>query len=173
MILFQLIDIDTNFTTRYSEGIDQQCVSHDNDPKQFSARFNNAIIQADPLLAPGGNPTEASALDEIQQLIDLIYSKPETAKNICWKIYRFFVYAPHTPAGMLLLLMVPSLQKWRTPSSATISRSSPSSRIYCAVNISMKRLQVPSPMIISEALYVRRLTLSYIRCDSSKYRYLI
>ena len=57
----------------------------------------------DPLLLNGGNATEASALDEIQQLIDLIYSKPETAKNICWKIYRFFVYAPHTPAESLAI----------------------------------------------------------------------
>ena len=40
--------------------------------------------------------TEASALDEIRQLVDHIYNKPETARNICWKIYRFFVYAPHT-----------------------------------------------------------------------------
>ena len=69
---------------------------HDNEPKQFSARFNNAVIQADPALMNGGTPTEESALDEIRQLIDLIYSKPETAKNICWKLYRFFVYAPHT-----------------------------------------------------------------------------
>lgn len=77
--------------------------AHDNDPKQFSTRFNNAVIQGDPLLMPGGVPSEASALDEIRQLIDLIYSKPETAKNICWKIYRFFVHAPHTPEASLVI----------------------------------------------------------------------
>lgn len=75
--------------------------AHDNDPKTFSARFNNAVIQGDPLLMNGGNATHESALDEIRQLVDLIYSKPETAKNICWKIYRFFVYAPHTPESSL------------------------------------------------------------------------
>lgn len=67
--------------------------SHDNDPKQFSARFNNHIIQ-------GTATTEESALDEIQQLIDMIYEQSETplaaAKNICWKIYRFYVWGPHT-----------------------------------------------------------------------------
>jgi uncharacterized protein (DUF1800 family) len=75
--------------------------AHDNDPKTFSSRFNTAVIQGDPSLMNGGNATQASSLDEIRQLIDLIYSKPETAKNICWKIYRFFVYAPHTPQASL------------------------------------------------------------------------
>ena len=100
---YSVIDVDTNLPRGIVKGSVNNASSHDNDPKQFSARFNNAIIQADPLLAPGGNPTEASALDEIQQLIDLIYSKPETIKNICWKVYRFFVYAPHTPQESLAI----------------------------------------------------------------------
>jgi len=77
--------------------------AHDNDndpPKQFSARFNNTIIQGDPTLMNGTDATEASALDEIQQLVDMIYTQSETplaaAKNICWKIYRFYVWGPHT-----------------------------------------------------------------------------
>jgi uncharacterized protein (DUF1800 family) len=47
-------------------------------------------------LMPGGNPTEESALDEIAKLIDLIYEQPETARNICRKVYRFYLWAPHT-----------------------------------------------------------------------------
>lgn len=66
--------------------------AHDNSIKQFSDRFNNATIQPDPLLLSGSNATEASALDEISQLIELIYSKPETARNFCRRVYRFFVY---------------------------------------------------------------------------------
>jgi uncharacterized protein (DUF1800 family) len=100
---FTTIDTDTNLPRGTVKGSVNNASAHDNDPKQFSARFNNAIIQADPLLAPGGIPNEASALDEIQQLIDLIYAKPETAKNICWKIYRYFVYAPHTPQESLAI----------------------------------------------------------------------
>ncbi|HEX6893357.1 MAG TPA: DUF1800 family protein [Chryseolinea sp.] len=100
---FAVIDPDTNLPRGTVKGSINNASAHDNDPKQFSARFNNATIQADPLLAPGGTPNEASALDEIQQLIDLIYAKPETAKNICWKIYRFFVYAPHTPQESLAI----------------------------------------------------------------------
>lgn len=68
-------------------------VSHDNDIKQFSTRLGNAVIQPDPLLLdPNGKPTEESALDEISQLIDLLYSKEETARYVCRKIYRFYVY---------------------------------------------------------------------------------
>jgi uncharacterized protein (DUF1800 family) len=93
---FTTIDLDTNLPRGKVRGSVTNASAHDNDPKQFSVRFNNSIIQADPLLMNGGNATEESALDEISQLIDQIYSKPETAKNICWKIYRFFVYAPHT-----------------------------------------------------------------------------
>ncbi|MFZ6014282.1 MAG: DUF1800 domain-containing protein [Bacteroidota bacterium] len=93
---FLTIDPDTNLPRGIVRGSDTNASGHDNDPKIFSERFNNGIIQANPALLNGGNPTTASSLDEIRQLIDQIYGKPETAKNICWKIYRFFVYAPHT-----------------------------------------------------------------------------
>ncbi|WP_018342433.1 DUF1800 domain-containing protein [Cytophaga aurantiaca] len=65
---------------------------HDNTTKQFSARFNNATITPNAALLSGGQATEASMIDEISQLIDLIYSQPECPKNICRKIYRYFVY---------------------------------------------------------------------------------
>ena len=65
---------------------------HDNTVKQFSARFGNAIVTPNPTLLSGTLPTEASMLDEIDQLINLIYNLPETPKNICRKIYRFYVY---------------------------------------------------------------------------------
>ena len=94
---FATIDPQTNLRRGKVRGNPLNASAHDNDPKQFSARFNNAIIQPDPLLLNGGMATEESALDEIRQLVAQIYNKPETARNICWKIYRFFVYAPHTP----------------------------------------------------------------------------
>jgi len=60
---------------------------HDNTVKQFSARMGNTII------TPSATPaTEASIIDEISQLINMIYAQAETPKNICRKIYRFFVY---------------------------------------------------------------------------------
>lgn len=72
--------------------------AHDNTVKQFSDRYGNATIQPDPALLAGTNATEASAQDEIDQLIDLIYSKPETARNFCRRIYRYYVYHEITQA---------------------------------------------------------------------------
>lgn len=92
---FATIDPDTNLPRGVVKGSATNASSHDNTVKVFSERFSNQAITPDPLLVNGNNPTEESALDEIRQLIDLIYSKEETARNICWKIYRFFVYAPH------------------------------------------------------------------------------
>ncbi|MEL7005174.1 MAG: DUF1800 family protein [Bacteroidota bacterium] len=69
---------------------------HETDPteKQFSARFDNAVIDQDPLLVSqvNGQSTEESILDEVSQLIEMIYNNREAAKNICRKIYRYFVY---------------------------------------------------------------------------------
>ncbi len=96
---FLTLDADTNLPRGRVRGSVTNASSHDNDPKVFSDRFGNQTIQADPALLNGGNPTEASALDEIDQLIELIYAQPETARNICRKIYRFFVFAPHDPAS--------------------------------------------------------------------------
>ncbi|WP_422362424.1 DUF1800 domain-containing protein [Reichenbachiella sp.] len=67
--------------------------SHDNSTKQFSYRFNDATVTPDPDLLQGGSPTEESALDEIDQLVEMIYDvSDEAARNICRKIYRFYVY---------------------------------------------------------------------------------
>lgn len=65
----------------------------DSADKAFSAYFDGAIIDQDPtLLDVGGNPTEESMLDEISQLIDMIFDREETARHICRKLYRFYVY---------------------------------------------------------------------------------
>lgn len=97
---FENIDPDTGLPRGKVKGNPTNASAHDNTPKQFSNRFNNNIIEPDPTLLNGTLPTEESALDEIRQLIDQIYSSPETARNICRKIYRFFVWAPHTKEEM-------------------------------------------------------------------------
>jgi uncharacterized protein (DUF1800 family) len=90
------VDLDLAGTIKLPRGKVRGSISnasaHDNTIKQFSDRFDNATIQPDPLLLNGSNATEASAADEISQLIELIYSKPETARNFCRRVYRFFVY---------------------------------------------------------------------------------
>lgn len=100
---FATIDAETELRRGKIKGSVLNASSHDNGVKTFSARFDNLVIEPDPLLLNGGLPTEESALDEIRQLVDYLYSKPETVKNICWKIYRYFVYAPHTPEDSIPL----------------------------------------------------------------------
>ncbi|MFY0689725.1 MAG: DUF1800 family protein [Cyclobacteriaceae bacterium] len=88
---FSNIDEDTNLPRGIVRG-GTIASSHDNDAKTFSVRFNNHTISPDATLLSGSSPTEASVLDEISQLVDMIYSQRETARHIMRKIYRFYVY---------------------------------------------------------------------------------
>ena len=92
------IDADTQLPRGKVRGSSTNASSHDNTVKQFSDRFNNQTITPDPLLMQGNNATEESALDEISQLVEQVYAKAETPRNICRRIYRFFVYHDITQA---------------------------------------------------------------------------
>lgn len=59
---------------------------HDPDPKQMSYHFDNVVIHNTE------NPEE-----EYKDLIALIFTKPQTAKSLCQKLYRFFVYFDINP----------------------------------------------------------------------------
>ncbi|QOI97940.1 MAG: DUF1800 family protein [Flammeovirgaceae bacterium] len=95
---FSTIDPDTLLPRGRVRGSATNASSHDNGIKQFSDRFIDIntgqpyIIQPNPLLLNGSQPTLESALDEISQLIEMIYAQEETARHICRKVYRFFVY---------------------------------------------------------------------------------
>jgi len=95
---FSNIDADTLLPRGKVRGSTNNASSHDNSVKQFSDRFLNSSITPNPILLSGANPTEASALDEISQLVEQIYSKQETAMNICRRVYRHYVYHDITPA---------------------------------------------------------------------------
>ena len=101
---FSTIDPDTLLPRGKVRGSIMNASGHDNDPKTFSDSFIDSgtglptVIQPDPLLLNGGLPTQDSAIDEIGQLIDMIYNQQETANHICRKIYRFFVYHEITDA---------------------------------------------------------------------------
>ncbi|MEO1654119.1 MAG: DUF1800 family protein, partial [Bacteroidota bacterium] len=94
---FATIDPDTGLPRGVIKGglIASQ---HEEGAKQFSARFGNQVIQPDPALLDNGQDTEASVLDELDQLVDMIYAQPETLRHICRRIYRFFVYHNITDA---------------------------------------------------------------------------
>jgi uncharacterized protein (DUF1800 family) len=54
---------------------------HDTSDKQFSNRYGNTVIK--------GN---IDGLVEINALLDMIFAQEETAKYLCRKLYRWFVY---------------------------------------------------------------------------------
>jgi uncharacterized protein (DUF1800 family) len=56
-------------------------VDHDFGDKQFSSFYNNTIITGS---------TDGAA--ELDQLLDMIFARPEVAEFICRKLYRWFVY---------------------------------------------------------------------------------
>lgn len=63
---------------------------HDPGTKTFSAAFQNQSIQ--PFELSEELATKAAAFKEFDDLIEMIFAQPETAKFIVRKIYRYFVY---------------------------------------------------------------------------------
>jgi uncharacterized protein (DUF1800 family) len=57
---------------------------HDTKDKQFSAAYGNAVIT-------GRSGADAGA-QELDDLLKMIFAQPETAKYLCRKLYRWFVY---------------------------------------------------------------------------------
>ena len=72
-----IIDPDTNIPMGRTN-INQ----HDSGDKQFSSAFNNYIVT--------GSDTSEGMFEEINQLVDMIFSQQATALNYVKKIYRFF-----------------------------------------------------------------------------------
>lgn len=68
--------------------------SHETDAglKVFSARLGGMTIDQNSALLSLNNPTEESMHDELQQLVDMIFSQEATARSICRRIYRFYVH---------------------------------------------------------------------------------
>jgi uncharacterized protein (DUF1800 family) len=56
---------------------------HDTSDKQFSSAYQNKIIK--------GRNTATAGTDELNDLLDMIFSQTATSEYICRKLYRFFV----------------------------------------------------------------------------------
>lgn len=93
---FAIIDEDTGLPRGTVRGNPNDAGQHAEGDKTFSKRLGENdeefIISPDPLLLENGRPTEASALDEIDQLVELLFTKEETSRHLCRKLYRYFVY---------------------------------------------------------------------------------
>lgn len=70
--------INTSTLTSYFDP-----TQHDTGNKQFSSYYNGAVI---------AGQSGASGANEAFQFIDMLFNKFETAKYICQKLYRYFVY---------------------------------------------------------------------------------
>ena len=78
---------DTDTSIRYCK---LTASRHSTVNKTFSPAFQNTVIT--------GTNTSTGMLAELDQYITLVFNQPETAKNICRKLYRYFVYRDITPA---------------------------------------------------------------------------
>ncbi len=78
--------------TEPSQGlpVTELAVRHDKDPKVFTAAFGNQTIA--PSVIIEDQATRDAAIQEFNDLIEMIFAQPETARFICRKLYRFLVY---------------------------------------------------------------------------------
>jgi uncharacterized protein (DUF1800 family) len=89
------IDVESGVALGVLKGTGDIATRHDAGIKTFSVRFNNTVIQ--PTVLVDENATKDAALDELHQLVEMIFQQPDTARHICRKLYRFFVYYHITP----------------------------------------------------------------------------
>lgn len=87
---FQTIDTTTNLPTGKVKGNATISSQHDVTDKQFSGAFNNEVIQTSSVI--GSNASIQAVHDELDDVIEMIFNSPHTAKLICRRIYREFVY---------------------------------------------------------------------------------
>ncbi len=84
------IDPDTGVAMGVLRGSGNIATNHDASIKTFSPRFQGTVIQPNELI--DDKATKEAALDELDQLVNMIFNQEAAAKNICRKLYRFFVY---------------------------------------------------------------------------------
>lgn len=70
--------IDAASVTSYFDS-----TKHDTGNKQFSAFYNNTVITGQ---------SGANGANELDDLLTMIFARPQVAEFICRKLYRFFVY---------------------------------------------------------------------------------
>ncbi|MGB3776979.1 MAG: DUF1800 domain-containing protein [Tunicatimonas sp.] len=88
---FATIDAETGAAQAILKGDNQGIADrHDASTKQFSAAFQNQTISPNALV--GDKATQAAAAEEIDQLVEMVFAQPATARHLCRKLYRYFVY---------------------------------------------------------------------------------
>lgn len=84
------IDLDTGVAMGVIRGSGNLASNHDASSKTFSAHFQGTVIQPNELI--DGKATKVAALDELDQLVNMIFDQEAAARYICRRLYRYFVY---------------------------------------------------------------------------------
>lgn len=93
---FTNIDTDTNWpigkmdSVKATNGTTDLAIAHDATVKTFTAKFDGTSVNPAEILE--GYPTVAAAMQEFDNMIEMIFGKIETARYIMRKVYRSFVY---------------------------------------------------------------------------------
>ena len=110
-ITFTNLDTDTNIPIGKLEVSGVRAILHDAGTKTFSTAFQNTVIT--PSATDGGYATATAAAGELSAMIDMIFNQDETARFLCRKLYRFFVYYKITPE-VETQIIVPLAQTFKT-----------------------------------------------------------
>jgi uncharacterized protein (DUF1800 family) len=108
---FTNLDKDTNLPIGKLEASGIRAILHDSGTKTFSAAFQNTSIT--PSSTDGGYATVTAATAELSAMIDMIFNQDETARFLCRKLYRFFVYYKIT-AEVESQIIVPLAQTFKS-----------------------------------------------------------
>ncbi|WP_343636556.1 DUF1800 family protein [Fluviicola sp.] len=92
---FQTVDPVTTIPTGKVKGSATTSSQHDVNGKQFSSAFNNTLIQTGSVT--GSNAAVTAVYTELDDVVNMVFNSPHTAKHICRRIYREFVYYDITP----------------------------------------------------------------------------
>lgn len=110
-ITFTNIDPETGIPIGKLEVSGNRAILHDAGTKTFSSAFQNTAIT--PSETEGGYATASAAVGELSSMIEMIFSQDETAKFLCRKLYRFFVYYDITP-DIESRIIVPLAQSFKS-----------------------------------------------------------
>ena len=110
-ITFTNVDPETGIPIGKLEVSGNRAILHDAGIKTFSSAFQNTVIA--PSETEGGYATASAAVGELSSMIEMIFSQDETAKFLCRKLYRFFVYYDITP-DIESRIIVPLAQSFKS-----------------------------------------------------------
>jgi uncharacterized protein (DUF1800 family) len=110
-ISFTNLDTDSNIPIGKLVVSGVRATLHDAGIKTFSDALQNTVIS--PVAKDGDYATADAATKELSDMIDMIFGKDETARFLCRKLYRFFVYY-NISADVETQVIIPLAQIFKT-----------------------------------------------------------